>query len=117
MKNSQFRKLLSQTFQQFNAYFGDNTGSFDETDCKVNYQIISNTLLEGQRTYIVDVDVWCKSSTRIDEIADEIESILNYQSKKLDSYATFFLENRYNADEKNIYRRTLTYEVRTYQEE
>lgn len=117
MKNSQFRNLLSQIFKEYNAYFGDNTGSFGDNDYKVNYQIINNSLLCGQRTYILDIDIWCKSSTRVDEIADEIEILLNYKSKKLESYATFYLENRYNADEKAIYRRTLTYEVRTYQEE
>lgn len=117
MKNSEFRKLLAQTFKDYNAHFGDNTGSFNENDYKINYQIKSNILLGGQRTYAIDIDIWCQSSTKIDVLADEIESILNYQSKKLNSYATFFLENRYNADEKEIYRRTLTYEVRTYMEE
>ncbi len=117
MKNSEFRKLLSQTLKSYNAYFGDNTGSFGEFDYKVNYQVINSILQEGQRTYTVDFDVWCKSTTRVDTIADELESILNYQSIKQGSYATFFLENRYNADEKEIYRRTLTYEVRTYMED
>ncbi|MBR5305941.1 MAG: hypothetical protein IKU47_03370 [Oscillospiraceae bacterium] len=117
MKNSTFRILLSDVFAPYNAFFGDNTGSFDEHDYKINYQIANNILLGGQRTYIIDVDVWCKSTTRVDIIADEIETLLNYQSKKADSWVTFFLEGRYNADEKNIYRRTLTYEVRTYQED
>lgn len=117
MKNSNFRKLLKQTFKDYNAQFGDNIGSFDEYDYKINYQIINNTILGGQRTYVIDIDIWSKSSTKTDDIADEIESMLNYQSKKLNSYATFFLENRYNVDEKNIYRRTLTYEVRTYEED
>ena len=117
MKNSKFRKLLKQIFKNYNAEFGDNIGSFDIYNYKINYQIINNILLGGQRTYIVDIDVWSKSTTQVDIIADEIETLLNYQSKKLDSYATFFLENRYNADEKNVYRRTLTYEVRTYEED
>ena len=117
MKNSDFRKLLNQALTNYNAFFGDNTGSFGEYDYKINYQVISNILLGGQRTYVVDFDIWCKSTTRVDILADELESIFNYQSIKQGSYATFFLENRYNADEKEIYRRTLTYEVRTYMED
>lgn len=118
MKNSNFRKLLSNTFKNYNAFFGDNTGNFGELDYKVNYQIVNNVLLEGQRTYILDIDVWSKSTVNVDVIADELESMLNYKSFKLDGYgySTFYLETRYNADEKNIYRRTLTYEVRTYME-
>lgn len=117
MKNRDFRKLLSDVFAEYNAFFGDNTGSFNENDYKVNYQIISNSLLGGQRTYIVDIDVWSKSTIKVDVVADEIETLLNYKSKLLGSWVTFFLENRYNADEKNIFRRTLTYEVRTYMED
>ncbi len=117
MKNSEFRKLLSNTFKDLNAYYGDNTGSFEELNYKINYQIISNILQDGQRTYILDIDIWCRSTMKVDELADEIECLLNYQSIKQGSYATFFLENRYNADEKEIYRRTLTYEVRTYEED
>lgn len=117
MKNSDFRKLLAQIFKPYNAFFGDNTGSFNDNDYKINYQIVNNILLEGQRTYVVDIDIWCKSTTRVDDIADAIEVLLNYQSKKLNSYATFYISNRYNADEKEIFRRTLTYEVRTYMED
>lgn len=117
MKNSEFRKLLSNTFKDLNAYYGDNTGSFEELNYKINYQIISNILQDGQRTYILDIDIWCRSTMKVDELTDEIECLLNYQSIKQGSYATFFLENRYNADEKEIYRRTLTYEVRTYEED
>lgn len=112
MTNIEFRKLLANIFSGYNAYFGDNTGSFEANDYKINYQIISNQLGEGERIYIIDIDVWCKSFTRVDVIADELESILNYQSKE--GWATFILTNRYNQDEKNISRRTLTYEVRTY---
>lgn len=117
MKNSQFRTLLATVLKPYNAYFGDNTGSFNDCDYKINYQVINNTLLEGQRTYVVDIDVWSKSTSKVDIIADEIETLLNYKSIKQESYATFFLSNRYNADEKQIYRRTLTYEVRTYKED
>lgn len=112
MKNSDFRKVMAQIFTDYNAYFGDNTGTFNEHDYKINYQIINNTLAENQRTFILDIDIWSKSTTKADDIADDIEDILNYKSKG--SWATFILENRYNQDEKDIYRRTLSYEVRTY---
>ena len=117
MKSNELRKLLSNIFTEYNAFHGNNTGSFDMFDYKINYQYLSCILQEGQRTYILDIDIWGKSTIKVDELADEIEGLLNYQSIKQESYATFFLENRYNADEKDIYRRTLTYEVRTYEED
>lgn len=112
MKNSDFRKVMSQVFKNYNAFFGDNTGTFDEYDYKINYQIKNNTLSENERCYVIDIDIWCKSTTRVDSIADEIEEMLNYQSKE--AWSTFILENRYNQDEKEIFRRTLIYDVRTY---
>lgn len=112
MKNSDFRKVMSQVFKNFNAFFGDNTGTFDNNDYKINYQIINNKLYENERSYVLDIDIWCKSTIKVDEIADEIEEMLNYQSKE--AWATFILDNRYNQDEKDIFRRTLTYDVRTY---
>lgn len=112
MNSTYFRTLLSAILKDFNAYFGDNTGSFNENDYKINYQVKTVTLAENVRTYMLDVDVWCKSTTRVDIIADQIEELLNFQSKG--TWATFILENRYSQDEKEIYRRTLTYEVRTY---
>lgn len=117
MKSNDFRLLLSDVFKEYNAFFGHNTGSFNELNYKINYQIISSLLAEGQRTYVLDIDVWCKSNVDVDDIADEIESLLNYKSKFSGSWVSFFLENRYNADENNIFRRTLTYEVRTYMED
>ena len=112
MNSTYFRMLLSAIFADYNAYFGDNTGSFDDLDYKINYQIKTVNLSEEVRTYMLDIDVWSKSTTRVDIIADEIEEMLNFQSKG--DIATFILGTRYNADEKDLYRRTLTYEVRTY---
>lgn len=117
MKNSEFRKLLAQSFEQYNAYYGDNIGTFGEYDYKINYQIVSNTLLENVRTYILDIDIYSKSTSMIDDIVDEIEKIFNYQSKKLDNWATFLLDTRFNSDEKDMYRRTLSYTVKTYSKE
>lgn len=112
MKNRDLRKILSQLFLEYNAYYGHNTGSFNENDYKINYQIINNKLIENERTFILDIDIWCRSTTKVDDLADEIEDMLNYQSKG--TWATFILENRYNQDEKELCRRTLNYEVRTY---
>lgn len=117
MKNSEFRKLLAKTLKQYNCYYGDNTGQFNDLDYKVNYQIVSNTLLENVRTYILDIDIYCKSTSKIDDITDEIENIFNYQSKKLNNWATFLLDTRFNNDEKDMYRRTLSYTVKTYKED
>ena len=112
MNSTYFRMLLSAIFADYNAYFGDNTGSFDDLDYKINYQIKTVNLAEEVRTYMLDIDLWSKSTTRVDIIADEVEEMLNFQSKG--DIATFILDTRYNADEKELYRRTLTYEVRTY---
>ena len=66
-----------------------------------------------------DIEEYCKEKgIFLDEfnepvkIADDVEEMLNFQSKG--DIATFILDTRYNADEKELYRRILTYEVRTY---
>lgn len=112
MKAKQFRIMIADLLNEKNAFYGDNTGSFDE-EYKINYQITNAILYENQRTYMVDFDVWCKDSAKVEMIADEIEEIFDYKTY---SGATFYLDNRYHADEKEIYRRTLTYEVRTFNE-
>lgn len=117
MNSSEFRKLLAKLLKNHNAFFGDNVGKFNDEGYKVNYQIVSSTLLENVRTYIVDIDIYCKSTTRIEEITDEIEDILNYQSKKLTNWATFLLDTRFNSDEKELFRRTLSYTVTTFNKE
>lgn len=113
MKSNELRTILATSLKGYNAYFGINTGVFDN-DYKINYNIANSILLEGVRTYVIDVDVWHKDNVKIDTLTDEIEEIFNYSSLKKENWCTFFLENRVNADEKNLYRRTLTYEVRTY---
>ena len=113
MKSKELRKVLATALKGFNAYFGTNTGEFVD-NCKINYNIANSVLLEGVRTYVVDIDVWHKDNIQVDEVADSIEEIFNYNSLNDENWCTFFLSNRLNADEKNIYRRTLTYEVRTY---
>ena len=113
MKATELRTLLANVLADRNVHFGDNTGSFGDNNYKINYQIKNTTLLEYERTFIIDFDIWCKDEVEVDELADTIESLFNY--KTYDS-ATFYLENRYNADEKEVYRRTLTYEVRTFNE-
>lgn len=113
MRATNFRTLLSDILKNYNAFFGDNVGDFGDFDYKINYQINSHTLNERERIYMIDVDVWSLSTVSVENIADEIENLLNYAT--FDS-ATFYLESRYNADEKEIYRRTLTYEVRTFNE-
>ncbi len=117
MKNSEFRKLLAQTLKKYNCYYGNNVGQFNDHDYKINYQIVSSTLIENVRTYILDIDIYCKSTSKIDDITDEIESIFNYKSKKLNNWATFLLDIRFNKDEKDMYRRTLSYTVKTYKED
>ena len=111
MKANELRTLIANLLQNYNSYYGDNTGSFDEFDYKINYQIDNAVLLENQRTYIVDFDIWCKDTSKIDNYTDIIENLLNYTTYET---ATFYLDNRYHADEKEVYRRTLTYEVRTF---
>ena len=113
MNSLNIRKLLSNVFQGYNAYFGDNTGELID-NYKINYQLPNSLLLEGQRTYRLEIDIWSNDTMQADILADEIENILNYTSRYNCEWATFILENRYNADEKSIYRRTLVYEVRTY---
>ena len=114
MKATELRKILSDMLGLYNAYYGDNTGTFEDNDYKINYQFSSANLLENQRTYIVDFDIWCKDTVEVEKIADEIEALFNYETY---GSATFYLENRYHADEKEIYRRTLTYEVRSFNED
>ena len=113
MRAKEFRTLLSDIFKEYNAFFGDNVGEFGEHDYKINYQINSHTLTERERVYIVDIDVWSLSTIYVENIADAIESLLNYATFET---ATFYLDTRYNADEKEIYRRTLSYDVRTFNE-
>lgn len=113
MKANELRTIIAEAVKGYNAHYGDNTGSFEKENYKINYQIGSAILLEHQRTYIVDFDVWCKKTVEVDTIADEIEALFNYKTYES---ATFYLENRYHADEKELYRRTLTYEVRTFNE-
>lgn len=113
MKATNLRTLIANVLGDRNAFFGDNTGSFDDNNYKINYQITNAILLEHQRTYIVDFDIWCNDTVDVDTIADELEALFNYKTYES---ATFYLENRYNADEKTIYRRTLSYEVRTFNE-
>lgn len=96
-----------------NIFYGDNIGEFKD-DYKINYQIPNCFLLEGQRTYRVEFDIYAKNSIKVEDITDSIEKELNYVSKKKIDWASFFLEGRYENNEKNIYRRTLVYEVRTY---
>lgn len=112
MINSDFRKLMAKNLKDYNFFYGNNTGEFGDYDYKVNYQIINTRLEEEQRTYVIDIDVWSKSSIKADTITDSIENLLNYKSMK--EWATFILDTRYNADDKEMCRRTLSYEVRTY---
>lgn len=114
MKASSLRTVIAKVLENYNAFYGDNTGSFDDKDYKINYQISSALLIEYQRTYVVDFDIWCKDTVRVETISDELEALLNYKTYES---ATFYLDNRYGADEKNIYRRTLIYEVRTFEED
>ena len=116
MKSNELRKLLSNIFTEYNAFHGNNTGSFDMFDYKINYQYLSCILQEGQRTYILDIDIWGKSTIKVDELADEIEGLLNYQSIRTRKLCHILFRKWVSRDEKNIYRRTLTYEVRTYEE-
>lgn len=113
VNSKNLRKLLVKLFSSYNSFFGDNIGEYVD-GYKINYQLPNCFLLEGQRTYRLEIDIWHKDSLLIDELADEIESMFNYASKQEVEWATFILENRVNEDEKNIFRRTLIYEVRTY---
>lgn len=113
MKAIELRTLISGVLANHNAYHGDNTGSFNDLGYKINYQINDAILLEHQRTYVIDFDIWSSDSVDVDKRADEIEALFNYKTY---ASATFYLDNRYHADEKEIYRRTLTYEVRTFNE-
>ena len=114
MKATNLRTILVDVLKNYNAHHGDNTGSFGENNYKINYQIGQSTLLENQRTYSMEIDVWCNDSVQVDKLSDEIEALFNYKTYES---ATFYLDNRYPADEKEIYRRTLTYEVRTFKED
>lgn len=113
MKAIELRKSISEILVEHNAFYGDNTGSFDENNYKINYQIANSLLIENQRTYIVDFDIWSNDTVEVEKVSDELEALLNYKTY---ASATFYLDNRYHADEKEIYRRTLTYEVRTFNE-
>jgi hypothetical protein len=114
MKGNKLRQIIAEVLKDHNAYFGDNTGSFDSYDYKINYQLSSALLLEYQRTYVLDIDIWSKDSIAVDVLSDEIEALFNYKTHQ---GASFYLDNRYGADEKTIYRRTLIYEVRTFEED
>ena len=113
MKATNLRTVIADVLKDHVAFYGDNTGSFDESIYKINYQINSAMLMEHERTYIVDFDIWCTDTVEVETIADELETLFNYKTYES---ATFYLENRYHADEKEIYRRTLSYEVRTFNE-
>lgn len=113
MKATDLRIVIATVLQDHKAFYGDNTGSFDDSIYKINYQISNAMLIEHQRTYMVDFDIWCRDTVEVETIADELETLFNYKTYES---ATFYLENRYYADEKEIYRRTLTYEVRTFNE-
>jgi hypothetical protein len=113
MKANDLRTAIATVLADYRAFYGDNTGSFDESIYKINYQISSAILNEYQRTYMVDFDIWCTDTVEVETIADELETLFNYRTYES---ATFYLENRYHADEKELYRRTLVYEVRTFNE-
>lgn len=106
---------MSELFFDLNAYYGDNVGDFNENLYKVNYKDLNCIDIEGQRTYILDIDIWSKDTILKETVSEDIEKMLNYLSYKCDEkWATFIFQTRYNADDKEIYRTTLNYEVRTY---
>lgn len=117
MKTNDFRKMMASIFQDYNFYFGDNVGEFGEHNYKINYQIKSTTYSEGERIYSIDIDIYHQYSIGVDDLSDEIETLLNYQSFNFNKWGTFIFQNKYSVDERNMYRRALTYEVRTYQED
>lgn len=115
MNNVLFRRLLAVLFEDFHAFYGDNIGTYDDLGSKVNYKETSVYDEEGQRTYTLDVDVWCLDSVYKETVCNQIETLLNYKSYPIeDKWSTFIFESRYNADEKEVYRTTLTFEVRTW---
>lgn len=114
MKANNLRQIIASKLSNMNAYYGFNTGSFDDYNYKINYQINNARLTEHERIYLLDFDIWCKDGVDVETITDELEALFNYKSYE---EATFYLESRYHADEKEIYRRTLTYEVRTFKED
>lgn len=116
MTSNNLRKLLANLLSDYNAYYGDNTGEMVD-DYKINYQLPNFTLDEGQRSFRLEIDVWTKDNIKVDTLVEELETILDYQSHKINKWATFILETVYAADEESLYRKTMTYQVRTYEGE
>ena len=113
MKAKELRKLIANTFSDMNMFYGVNVGDYVE-DYKVNYQMPNCVLSEDERTYRIEFDVYSTDSIKVEDVCDVIEERLNYASKKITSWATFILDARYEKNEKNEFRKTLVYEVRTY---
>ena len=77
MKAIDLRSIVASEVKDLNAFYGDNTGSFEEHNYKINYQISSAILIEHQRTYVVDFDIWCEDTVDVETITDNIESLFN----------------------------------------
>lgn len=118
MKANELRTLIASKLSAYNSYFGDNVGEYEDYEYKVNYQINNTLFADRAKFYFVDFDVYSHDSILVDEITDEIEIIFTNITHQLnDSRATFYYQNRYNVDDKNTYRRTLSFEVHTYDSE
>lgn len=115
MTSTNLRKMLSQIFADYNAFYGDNTGEMGEHDYKINYQLPNFDDEEGCTTHRLEIDIWTKDSIKVDELADEIKEKLSFYSCDYQNkWATFILTNGYGTDFEELHRKTLSYEVRTY---
>lgn len=117
MKVSSFRSLMARELNGFNSYFGTNVGEMID-DYKVNYQIRSVPIANRSRFYYIDIDIYAMDDVKAEQITDDIElHFLHNTYKNNDSYAHFYHVDRNAVEDKNTYRRTLSFEVHTYDSE
>lgn len=115
MKVEQLRTLLASTLTDYNSYFGDNVGDYGEYPYKINYQIQSTNFANRYKVYFVDFDVYSQNDITVEQITDNLEDIFTNNTHYINnSEALFLYQSRYNADDKNTYRRTLSFEVHTF---
>ena len=120
-KTNELKKLIKSLISRVVSTCGYKTVPDDKMYPHATFSFSNVNLGDLNRNdNIIDIDLWDKGNdtTRIDEIADNLEEIFNNQNIPQDSILpTFYLMNRYTVEDedKDIQHVKLRIEVQNYE--